>query len=111
MLNTKKYLLLFDDLQIENDDFYKLLPYLLHYKSIKIIATCQTAYIENIQKSIMNRHLSTKAKYIKLATWGNDDLKKLLRSVTGLKTVNREESIVRIYNNPFLIVWIGMKNV
>lgn len=104
----RRYLLLFDDADRWPEMLDLLFAYVKYYSSnVKIILTARTAGLRGIKTALNERFCQDLAEEVRIGDWSRDDLKGLLWLVLGGRHHNKEELIVSMLPNPYLIVWAG----
>ncbi len=104
----RQYLLLFDDAERWHQELAQLFAYVKYHSStVKVILTARTAGLQGIQTVLNQQHCQDLTEEMMIEDWRRDDLKELLRFVLGGRHHNKEELIVSMHPNPYLIIWAG----
>ena len=104
----RRYLLQFDDADRWPEMLDPLFAYVKYHSSnVKIILTARTAGLRGIKTALNERFCQDLAEEVRIGDWSRDDLKGLLWLVLGGRHHNKEELIVSMLPNPYLIVWAG----
>lgn len=108
IINDRKYLLIFDDVDRYTESIKPLLNFLRKGDvDIKLILSLRSSGIYLLQRLLEETKCSEITEKIKIVEWKKEDLIKLLRATAGKSKVKNEESIAVYYPNPYIIVWIG----
>jgi len=103
----RRYLLLFDDADRFLDEIKPLLSRVRGSDSIKVIFALRTSGWESVYRNVRETRLGQWCEEIRISDWNKNDLITLLRAAAKQEQVQDESTIVALYPNPFLIVWIG----
>ncbi|RLI02924.1 hypothetical protein DRO38_03365, partial [Candidatus Bathyarchaeota archaeon] len=107
-IKKHKYIFVLDDAD-RADDIKEILSCITNSGiDAKIILTLRTSglgYLKEIIDDIRCRRLTT---FTTIPQWSDDELKRLLRTVTQKNQVKDEDEIVKVCPNPFFIVMIGL---
>ncbi|WP_462273304.1 P-loop NTPase [Methanohalophilus sp.] len=108
IIEDKKYLLIYDDVDHYLDEIKSLLSYIsFRNKNIKVILSARTSGLQDINAIINELPCKNSHEILMIEKWSSNDLIQLLRIAAGKDHVDDEEIIVNTFLNPYLVVWIG----
>jgi hypothetical protein len=107
LVSGRRYILLFDDADRFLEEIVPLLSLVRGSDSVKVVLTMRSSGQEGIYGKIRQLRVGPICTHIDISVWTHDCLIELLRKAAGQSPISHETTIVTLYPNPYLVVWIG----